>query len=155
PVSRFVHARTGDVLQLRKTFVATAPESTTHVEEVVRSSPDPFRITMMIFAVIGFMYFTGEVLKPLALSVLLSFALAPASRMVEPGGLWRLVAVVLTVLISLGFLGGVGYVVGQQLTALAKRLPDYQENIENKLSKVITPAEQSTAGRLKKLADEV
>ena len=28
----------------------------------------------MVFAVIAFMYFTGEVLKPLALAVLLSFA---------------------------------------------------------------------------------
>ena len=44
-----------------------------------KSSPvaDPFKLTMLIFAVIAFMYFTGEVLKPLALSVLLSFALAP------------------------------------------------------------------------------
>ena len=42
---------------------------------------DPFRVTMMIFSVIGFMYFTGEVLKPLALSVLLSFALAPAASL--------------------------------------------------------------------------
>ncbi len=30
---------------------------------------DPYRMTMLIFAVIAFMYFTGEVLKPLAQSV--------------------------------------------------------------------------------------
>ena len=46
-------------------------------------SADPFKLTMLIFAVIAFMYFTGEVLKPLALSVLLSFALAPAVRLLE------------------------------------------------------------------------
>jgi predicted PurR-regulated permease PerM len=108
---------------------------------------------MLIFAVIAFMYFTGEVLKPLALSVLLSFALAPAARLLERCFLPRAIAVLLTVLISLGLLGGIGYVVGQQLTSLARRLPDYQENIENKINKVVNPAQQSTAGRLKRLAD--
>src|SRR5436309_1602390 len=116
---------------------------------------DPFKLTMLIFAVIAFMYFTGEVLKPLALSVLLSFALAPAARLLERCGLPRAAAVVLTVVLSLGLLGGIGYIVGQQLTSLARQLPDYQENIETKLSKVISPGQQSAAGRLRDLADEV
>src|SRR5437667_10920420 len=93
---------------------------------------DPFQLTILIFAVIGFLYFTGEVLKPLALSVLLSFALAPAVRLLERFGLPRTGAVVLTVVITLGCLGGIGYVVGQQLNSLAKRLPDYQENIQTR-----------------------
>jgi len=36
----------------------------------------PIVITFLIFAIIGFMSLAAEVLKPLALSVLLSFALA-------------------------------------------------------------------------------
>jgi predicted PurR-regulated permease PerM len=116
---------------------------------------DPFKITLLVFAIIGFMYFTGEVLKPLALSVLLSFALAPAARYAERLGLPRALAVILTVVISLCLLGGIGYVVGQQLTSLAKRLPDYQKNVELKLSRVINPGARSTASRLKDMADEV
>jgi predicted PurR-regulated permease PerM len=116
---------------------------------------DPFRMTMLIFAIIAFMYFTGEVLKPLALSVLLSFALAPATRVLERLGLPRAAAVILTVVLSLGFLGVIGYVVGHQLNSLAKGLPDYQENIETKLRGVLNPGQQSTAARLKTLADEV
>ncbi len=116
---------------------------------------DPFKITMLIFAIIGFMYFTGEVLKPLALSVLLSFAMAPAARFAEQLGLPRAAAVLLTVVISLGLLAGIGYVVGQQLTSLANRLPDYQRNIEIKLSRVTSPGSPSTITRLKDLADEV
>src|SRR3954463_14715210 len=102
-----------------------------------KNSPmaDPFKLTMLIFAVIAFMSFTGEVLKPLALSVLLSFALVPAVRLLERAGLPRAVAVVLTIVVAMGLLGGVGYLVGQQLTALARRLPDYQENIEQKLGR--------------------
>jgi predicted PurR-regulated permease PerM len=125
----------------------------TAIETPVRA--DPFRTAIMILATIAFLYFTGEVLKPLALAVLLSFALAPAARLLERCGLPRVVAVVCTVLISLGFLGGIGYVVGQQLTSLAQRLPDYQENIESRINKVVNPARQSMAGRLKHLADEL
>ncbi len=116
---------------------------------------DPFQMTLLIFATIAFLYFTGEVLKPLALSVLLSFALAPAARLGERFGLPRVAAVVLTVVLSLGLLGGIGYVVAQQLTSLAIRLPDYQENIEVKLNRVIKPGEQTAANRLKDLADRV
>src|SRR5436305_641058 len=116
---------------------------------------DPFELTILIFAVIAFMYFTGEVLKPLALSVLLSFALVPAVRLLERSGLPRAVAVVLTIVFAMGLLGGIGYLVGQQLTALANRLPDYQENIEKKLSGVLKPGQQSTQGRLKAMASRV
>jgi predicted PurR-regulated permease PerM len=116
---------------------------------------DPFKLTMLIFAVIAFMYFTGEVLKPLALSVLLCFALAPAVRMLERVGLPRAVAASLTVVIALTLLAGVGYIVGRQLTSLANRLPDYQGNIENKIRGVLKPEERSATDKLRDMAAEV
>lgn len=116
---------------------------------------DPFKLTLLIFAIIAFMYFAGEVLRPLALSVLLSFALAPGARLLERLRLPRAAAVALTVLVALGLLGGIGYIVGQQLTSLANRLPDYQENIETKLSRLFKPEQQSTTDRLKDMADRV
>jgi predicted PurR-regulated permease PerM len=114
-----------------------------------------FQFTLLILAIISFLYYAGEFLKPLALSILLSFALAPAVRFLERRGLPRVPSVALTVLVSLCILGAIGYEVGQQLTSLANQLPDYQENIERKIRNVITPGEQSTAGRLSKLADQV
>jgi predicted PurR-regulated permease PerM len=116
---------------------------------------DPFKITILIFSIIAFMYFAGEVLKPLALSVLLSFALAPVTRLLERARLPRAAAVVMTVLLSLGLLAGTGYVVGQQLTSLANGLPNYQENIEAKLSRLIKPGQESMTDRLKHMAEHV
>ena len=118
---------------------------------------DPFQLTMLIFAVIAFLYFTGEVLKPLALSVLLSFALVPVVRLLERRGLPSAVAVALTVVLALGLMGGIGYVVEQQLTTLATRLPDYEENIEKKLSGMFKqlPEQQSAGNRLQDLARRV
>lgn len=107
-------------------------------------------LTLLIFGIIAFMYFTGEILKPLALSVLLSFALTPATRLFERLGLPRAGAIVLTVVIVLGLMGGIGYVVGQQVASLANRLPDYQENIETKLRGVIKSGQ-----RLNVMVDQV
>ncbi|MDB5348784.1 MAG: putative permease [Planctomycetota bacterium] len=115
----------------------------------------PFELTMLIFAIIAFMYFTGEVLKPLALSVLLSLALSPAVRLFERLRLPRAAAAVLAVVITLGLLGGVGYVVGQQLSTLAEHLPDYQDNIERKLKGIFKPEQQSATDRLSTMVDEV
>jgi predicted PurR-regulated permease PerM len=117
--------------------------------------PSPYQLTIIILGVIAFLYFAGELLKPLALSVLLSFALAPAVRFLERWSVPRAPAAILTVVVTLIALGGVGYIVGQQLTALANRLPDYQENIERKLKKLIQPGQQWAAGRLSQLANEV
>ena len=94
----------------------------------------PIVITFLIFAIIGFMYFAGEVLKPLALAILLSFALVPISRFLERRGIPRSLSVVLTVVLVLGGLGFVGYKVGEQLNSLANDLPKYQDNIQSKLS---------------------
>ena len=98
-------------------------------------------LALLIFGIIAFMYFTGEILKPLALSVLLSFALTPATHLFERLGLPRPGAIVLTVVTVLGLVGGIGYVVVQQAASLANRLPDYQENIETKLWGVIKSAQ--------------
>jgi predicted PurR-regulated permease PerM/methylmalonyl-CoA mutase cobalamin-binding subunit len=116
---------------------------------------DPFKLTLVIFGVIAFMYFTAEVLKPLALAVLLSFALAPLARFLERRGLPRGAAVIATVVATMALLGGVGLVVGNQLTGLANQLPGYQKNIEAKLSKVIRRDHQSATERLQELANQV
>lgn len=119
------------------------------------TSADSFRLTMMIFAVIAAMYFTGEVLKPLALAILLCFALAPAVRLLERARLPRAAAVIFTVFIALTLLGGIGFVVGKQLTALANHLPDYQGNIEDKLQNIVKPDQKTASDKLKDVANEV
>ena len=102
----------------------------------------PIVITFLIFAIIGFMSLAAEVLKPLALSVLLSFALAPLCRFLERRGVPRAAAVFLTVILCLGALGGVTYKVYQQLTTLAGELPQYQAQMERKVER-FRPREQN------------
>ena len=63
-----------------------------------KSSPmeHPVVLTFLIFAIIAFMYFAAEVLKPLALAILLSFALVPISKILERIKIPRVPSVVLS-----------------------------------------------------------
>jgi len=98
----------------------------------------PVVITFLILAIIGFMYAAGEVLKPLALAILLSFALVPISRFFENRGLPRAVSVILTVMVALSAIGFMAYEVGRELNQLTSNIDKYQTNIINKIQGIKT-----------------
>lgn len=97
------------------------------------SMDHPVVVTFLIFATIAFMYLAAEVLKPLALAVLLAFALAPVCAFLERRGLPRFLAAVVTVILTLGVIGFVGFQLGNQLNSMARELPKREQNIINKL----------------------
>ncbi len=114
----------------------------------------PVAITFLIFAIIGFMYLAAEVLKPLALAILLSFALVPISRLLERIKVPRVLAVVLTVLIVMGGLGTMGYEVGQQLNKLANDIPKYEENVKQRLE-AMRPLQSGAIDKVKQVVGDV
>ena len=79
------------------------------------------------------MYVAAEVLKPLALAILLSFILDPLVQWVVRRGLPRSSSVALVLILVFTVAGGVTYVVGGQFASLADQLPTYQANIQKKL----------------------
>ena len=100
------------------------------------SMDHPVVILFVVIAVVASMGLAAEFLRPLALAVLLSFALSPFARFFERRGLPRTAAVVLTVLIALGALTGIAYKVVGELNHLAGDLadPSNKARIEKKLS---------------------
>jgi len=114
----------------------------------------PAVVTFLILAVIAAMSLAAEVLKPLALAVLLSFALAPLAGFFERRRVPRAIAVVLTVALALGSLSGVGYVVVRQLSTLAYRLPSYQAEIQKKVD-FLKPSDDTSLRRAQKVAGDV
>jgi len=121
-----------------------------------RKSPmdHPAVVTFLILAVIAAMSLAAEVLKPLALAVLLSFALAPLAGLLERRRVPRAIAVILTVALALGSLSGIGYVVVRQLSTLAYRLPSYQERIQKKVD-FLKPSDDTALRRAQKVAGDV
>ena len=86
-----------------------------------------------VFATVAALYLAQAVLIPLAVAILLAFLLAPVVTWLERWRLGRIVAVVLAVGTALAVLGTIGWVVERQFVEVAEKLPDYRENIQNKL----------------------
>lgn len=86
-----------------------------------------------VLAVVAILYFAKEVLLPLAIAVLLTFALAPISSRLRKLGLPRVVAVVTTVVLAFLVLILFGFVVAGEIAEVAQNLPAYQDNIIGKI----------------------
>jgi predicted PurR-regulated permease PerM len=111
--------------------------------------------TIVAFAVvIGILYFGRDVLIPLALSVLLSFLLAPAVRWLERRRAPRVVATTLMVSLSCGVITGLVWVSVVQFLNLAASLPEYKSNIQSKISILRTDPEGSL-GKARRTIDEI
>ncbi len=94
--------------------------------------------------VIAVMYFAREVFVPIALSGLLAFLLAPVATILERWGLKRTPAGLLVILLSLGAVGGLGWLMLGQIYNLAVELPQYQQNVTGKIELL----HLNSAGRL-------
>lgn len=93
---------------------------------------------LAIVAVVAVLYFARAVLIPLALSVLLSFILAPLVNRLERLRLPRVVSVLLVVGLAFVVIGVLGRVVFVQVNDVAEQIPRYSDNIKEKI-KTVTP----------------
>ena len=103
--------------------------------EVRTSDTPPTSLGTLAIAVVivAGLYFGREVFVPMALAILLSFALGPAVLLLRRGHLGRVPAVIAVVIFAFSILGGFGAFVGTQLAHLAGELPGYQTNISQKI----------------------
>jgi predicted PurR-regulated permease PerM len=103
------------------------------------ASSEPFAklswmLTLASIAVVtGALYLAKGILVPLTLSVLLSFLLSPLCDRLERWRLGRIPAVVVTAMLAFTLLGVVAWMAVVQMTNLAPKMPQYQDNIQAKL----------------------
>jgi predicted PurR-regulated permease PerM len=83
--------------------------------------------------IIGALYLGREVFIPIALAILLSFALAPLVRLLQRIRLPRPAAVLLVVLFAFAAIFAVGGLIASQLTELASELPRYELTMQEKI----------------------
>ncbi len=81
----------------------------------------------------GFLYYGSTVFIPLALALLIAFALNPAVRRLMTWRLPRAVSVAIVVTAFVVFLGGLSWFIGGQISGFAKELPLYRNNIVQKV----------------------
>ena len=94
-----------------------------------------FGLMPAVVTTVAALYFAQAVLVPLAIAVLLAFVLAPAVDWLERLRVGRIAAVLIAVALTLSTLGVIGWVMERQFVEVAESLPDYRENIQNKLQR--------------------
>lgn len=88
---------------------------------------------LILLVVVAALHFGQEVFIPLALAILLSFALAPIVTRLRHWGLGRIPSVIAVVLLVSLLLVGFAALVAQQVVQLADNLPRYEYNLRTKI----------------------
>jgi predicted PurR-regulated permease PerM len=91
---------------------------------------------LAVLGIVAALYVAKAIFLPLALAILLTFLLAPAVRLLRNWGVPRVPTVVLVVAFAGAVFLGIGALVGQQVTQLAQKLPEYQFTIQEKIRSV-------------------
>ena len=109
-------------------------------EKVIPTAPDAqlrFSASVIVGAIAaGAIYFARPVLIPLALAILLAFALAPIVTALRRLHVGHVTSVLLTVLFAVAVIGALVTFIGSQLANLAADLPQYQHTISRKIHAV-------------------
>lgn len=108
---------------------------------------------LVLMATIAVLYFAREVFMPLAIAVLLTFALAPVVSLIRKSGIPRIPAVIAAVTAAFIAISAFSFVVVTQVTELAQQLPTYQSNILTKIRAVKDSGDGS--GVIKRITDAV
>src|SRR5215467_8856673 len=85
----------------------------------------PAEIAIVGALIILALYYGQAVLVPFALAIILSFALAPAVRLLRRIGLPNVPAVIVVVIVAFGAILTLGALVTQQIGHLAQEIPRY------------------------------
>ena len=80
------------------------------------------------------LYFGKPILMPIALATLLAFLLSPLVNALCRAGLRQSIAVMIVVVFMFSVLGAMIWGFGRQMNSLAYQLPDYRENIREKIA---------------------
>lgn len=107
-----------------------------------------FMTAVIAAVVVTGLYFGRPVLMPLALAVVMSFAIAPLVEILRYMRLGHVPAVLLSLALALVILSAVGTFVGSQFAGLVADLPRYQTNIGNKIASVRGQTGHGTLARL-------
>jgi predicted PurR-regulated permease PerM len=106
--------------------------------------------------VIAGVYFARPVLVPLALAILLAFALAPVVGFLRRFGAGHVVSVLVATLLAMTVIGAAIIFIGTQLAHLAADLPHYQRNIAQKIHSLeTTAASNNLIGRTSSLLNNI
>jgi predicted PurR-regulated permease PerM len=121
-----------------------------HTRNTEFSRVGPF---LIIAAVILVLYFARGLIIPFAFALTLAFLLAPAVTRLESRHIPRVFAVAIIGILGSTIVCGVGYIVARQLLDVARNLPAYRLDIQQKIASIHLPAEKSLSNAVTAVED--
>jgi predicted PurR-regulated permease PerM len=109
---------------------------------------------LTLVLVVAILWAGKAILLPLALGIILAFALTPVVRMFDRTRLPRVAGVALTMLLAIGIVGGIGYVVFGQFADLSTELTRYTSSMRRKVAE-LRPDNDATFRQLTRTVDRV
>jgi predicted PurR-regulated permease PerM len=109
---------------------------------------------IIALVVVG-LYWLQAVLIPLALAVLLTFMLSPVVSTLHRRGLGRVPSVLVTVLLAISILGGIGWTLTRQMVRFADELPRYSSNIRHRIADLRGASKGSSVEKVQKAVADV
>ena len=109
---------------------------------------------LTLVLVVAVLWAAKAILLPLALGIVLAFALTPIVRVFDRSRLPRVAGVALTMLLAIGIVGGIGYVVFGQFADLSTELTRYTSSMRRKVAE-LRPGNDATLSRLTRTVDRV
>src|SRR5262245_13386959 len=97
--------------------------------------------------IIGALYVGRDVFIPVALAILLSFALAPPVRLLQRAHVPRAVSVLMVVVLAFASIFALGGIIAGQVAELAGELPRYELTMQEKIRSLRGTAAASEIGR--------
>ncbi len=104
-----------------------------------------FILGLLIFAII----WAKDIFIPLALGGFIAFALLPANQFLERKKVPRILAIIITLLLFIGFIGFFAWLVTSQMRSLISDLPDLENRFDNFLKNLHTSVERMFGLNLK------
>ena len=109
---------------------------------------------LTLVLVVAVLWAAKAILLPLALGIILAFALTPVVKLFDRYRLPRFAGVTLTMLLALGIVGGIGYVVVDQFAELSTQLTRYTSSMRHKVAE-LRPGKDATLQQLTRTVDRV
>jgi predicted PurR-regulated permease PerM len=109
---------------------------------------------LTLVLVVAVLWAAKAILLPLALGIILAFALTPVVKLFDRYRLPRFASVALTMLLAIGVVGGIGYVAVDQFADLSTQLTRYTSSMRRKVAE-LRPGKDATLQQLTRTMDRV
>lgn len=105
------------------------------------------KIVIIISFIIATMYFASGILIPIAFAIIFSLLLYPVCSLFEKKmKLPKIIAIILTFLVVLIIIGGIGYFFSRQFFSLFDSIKDFSQNLERLFNRIVTAVNEQVFG---------